>query len=279
MQVAQPFRPVGITEIDQVNAKGQVVERDFVARSGAVTEIDRVNAAGQLFERDFIVGGSSPQVPAVTIAPQAAPKHFHTAVPTTGALFPVPSGNVSAAYRSYMPRATQVGPPLTARLQTRVPMASPSFNSRQFGPPMPRPVSPPRPALVDRPFPVAQDFPVAVPVPGSIEHMPPKMIVPREVYDFPYHDPAFGVGWRCNDSLPLDELWNQAPMYQETPLQELLHRREDGAWRDLWERAHMGESENLGWRYRPAPFSRRVRHPDKLIPSHADFYHSLDSWY
>merc|ERR1719272_351442 len=52
--------PRTVTEIDQVNAFGQVVERDFVVRGagGAVTEIDKCNAFGQVVERDFVVGGA-----------------------------------------------------------------------------------------------------------------------------------------------------------------------------------------------------------------------------
>jgi len=74
--VVRPMQPASVTEVDKVNAFGQVVERDFVSRSGGVTEIDRANASGQVFERDFIVGGNmplatiAPQVPMRTISPQ-----------------------------------------------------------------------------------------------------------------------------------------------------------------------------------------------------------------
>lgn len=74
--VVQPMQPASVTEVDKVNAFGQVVERDFVSRSGGVTEIDRANASGQVFERDFILGGNmplatiAPQVPMRTISPQ-----------------------------------------------------------------------------------------------------------------------------------------------------------------------------------------------------------------
>jgi len=48
--VASQIGVVG--EIDQVNAYGQVVERDFVAQS--VLEVDRVNAFGQVVEVDLV---------------------------------------------------------------------------------------------------------------------------------------------------------------------------------------------------------------------------------
>jgi len=90
-----------VTEIDQVNAYGQVVERDFVVGGGAalgrgigvpvqsglngvarvigmgatqmVTEIDRVNAYGQVVERDFIGAGGVTQVIGGGVTYGAAP--------------------------------------------------------------------------------------------------------------------------------------------------------------------------------------------------------------
>jgi len=60
-------RPVqAVTEIDKVNARGQVVERDFFIGATApapvqtVTEIDKVNARGQVVERDFFIGATAP---------------------------------------------------------------------------------------------------------------------------------------------------------------------------------------------------------------------------
>lgn len=74
MVAAQPVTVLGgaatmatrvgaVTEVDQVNAFGQVVERDLVQNlGGGVTEIDRVNAFGQVFERDLVVGGAARQL-------------------------------------------------------------------------------------------------------------------------------------------------------------------------------------------------------------------------
>jgi hypothetical protein len=98
-----------VTEIDKVNAFGQVYERDFVGMastvlpsytptypmalptysapivSPAVTEIDKVNAFGQVYERDFV--GRAPAfgsftAPVAVAAPTMLPSYSPT-YPTT----------------------------------------------------------------------------------------------------------------------------------------------------------------------------------------------------
>lgn len=132
----------------------------------------------------------------------------------------------------------------------------------------------PRNVFVDRPFPVPNPVLVPMMMPPPVTHTW-KNCYGREDSDFPYHDPAYGTGWRYHYPDDLDEHWmNEMSMYTKTPFQELLLRREEETWRDLWEDAHMGISEH-GWRHRPLPFSRRVRDPERLIPKQRDFYTEL----
>lgn len=132
----------------------------------------------------------------------------------------------------------------------------------------------PRNVFVDRPFPVPNPVPVPVPVQPMVTHIW-NNLHRREVADFPYHDPAYGTGWRDHYPDEVDEHWlNEMSMHTKTPLQELFLRKEEENWRDLWEAAQLGTSEH-GWRHRPLPFSRRVRDPEKLIPKQADFYTEL----
>jgi hypothetical protein len=96
----------------------------------------------------------------------------------------------------------------------------------------------------------------------------------NEDYDFPYHDPAYGTGWRYHYPDDLDRDWRHNQMATKTPLQALLDHGEEEGWQDMWEEAHMAIHEH-GWRHRPLPFSRRVRDPEKLIPKQKDFYTEL----
>merc|ERR1719271_1526680 len=102
---------------------------------------------------------------------------------------------------------------------------------------------PPRNVYVDRPFPVWGEVPVPVPMPSMVTHTW-NNFAPREVHDFPYHDPAYGTGWRYHRPDDVDEHSNEMSMYTKTPLQELLLRREEETWRDVWDEAHLGVSEH-----------------------------------
>merc|ERR1712146_29659 len=93
-------------------------------------------------------------------------------------------------------------------------------------------------------------------------------------HDFPYHDPAYGTGWRYHLPDDVDDHWLETPMNNMTPLQELYEKANSETWRDMWVDAHFGVSEH-GWRHRPLPFSRRVTDPEKLIPKQRDFYTEL----
>lgn len=119
-----------VTEVDQVNAFGQVVERDFVVnqqrelgtpvRTGlngvarvlgvqqAVVEVDRVNAFGQVVERDLIGGSGVTQV----IGGGAVPTIRSAAVVGGGAR--IVSGGIAAAPMVSYGAPALVSQPLTS---------------------------------------------------------------------------------------------------------------------------------------------------------------------
>lgn len=189
------------------------------------------------------------------------------------------------AYRGYAPpedegtKAVQAlleqSPEQVRAAQPQVPQQAPSlqpvFNG--MAPMMTMMPQMPRDVIVDRPFPVFPQYPVPVMHPGMVTHTW-NNFNQTEINDFPYHDPAYGMGWRHHYPDDVDDSWMGGGMYSKTPFQQLLDRREEETWQDLWEDAHMGVSEH-GWRHRPVPFSRRVRDPEGLIPKQRDFYTEL----
>jgi len=204
---------------------------------------------------------SAPPIPVV-----AAP------VLTTAVAAPVVAPQAStapavAAVASSAPVVTtQVAAPVRS-LVYEAPPVQPVFFPQQMLPQQPRDV------FVDRPYPVFQMNPVPMFCPAMVNHTF-KNFYQQEDHDFPYHDPAYGTGWRYHSPDDVDEHWNDMSMYTKTPLQELLLRREEETWRDVWDEAHLGVSEH-GWRHRPLPFSRRVVDPEHLIPHQRDFYTEL----
>merc|ERR1719387_1445565 len=76
---------------------------------------------------------------------------------------------------------------------------------------------PPREIAVDRPFPVCEQIPMYMNMPAFETHSY-RQVGTRQDFDFPYHDPAYGVGWRYHCPDNYDAHWNRMSMYKETPL-------------------------------------------------------------
>lgn len=142
--------------------------------------------------------------------------------------------------------------------------------------PSPPPQLPPRDVFVDRPVEVPVEMPFDMVIPTHVEHTF-KSTVSVTDHDFPYHDATHGCGWRFHFPDNLDEQWTQTKVYKQTPFQELLHKRDEETWQDMWDNAYMGESHENGWYHRRPPFSRRVRDPEALLPENKDFFTELMS--
>jgi len=122
-------------------------------------------------------------------------------------------------------------------------------------PAFPVPVYHPHPHPVFQPTPVTHTF---------------KQYAPHYDHDFPYHDPAFGSGWRFHYPDNLDEAMLNMGTYKPTPLEEMRHAAYESQMKDEWINAHVAESQ-YGVRHRHLPFSRRVRLPERLIPDPEDY--------
>lgn len=82
-------------------------------------------------------------------------------------------------------------------------------------------------------------------------------------HDFPYHDPAYGFGWRYHytDSLDL-QLSEQQFDHKRAPLEELAHEHFLRETENEWERAHGRHNGDQGHHHRP-PGIRRVPEPGR----------------
>lgn len=125
-----------------------------------------------------------------------------------------------------------------------------------------------------RPFP-AYGIPVYSPAPAPVYQPTPvthtfKQFAPHYDHDFPYHDPAFGSGWRFHYPDNLDEALLNMGTYKPTPLEDMRHAAYESQMKEEWINAHVAESQ-YGVRHRHLPFSRRVRLPERLIPDPEDY--------
>merc|ERR1719401_2834200 len=126
------------------------------------------------------------------------------------------------------------------------------------------PVSQPR---VTRNVAITREVPVPAPYPdwsANVTHTFKEVQSVRRDHNFPFHDAAYGPGWRFHYPDNLDSDWLLQPTAREPPLKSLIHRRDEETWRDMWDMAHLSQAEHGGWRYRPLPFSRRVKDAERL---------------
>jgi len=63
---AQKNAGAGVQEVDKVDSRGRVVERDLIIQRGEMMEIDKYDAAGNIIERDFYVAPQPPPPPVRT---------------------------------------------------------------------------------------------------------------------------------------------------------------------------------------------------------------------
>lgn len=108
--------------------------------------------------------------------------------------------------------------------------------------------------------------PVAPDQNGRIQ-MTPVTVVDRGAsqtltdHDFPYHDPAYGFGWRYHYTDSLDLQLNEVRVDQKrAPLEELAHAAFLRETEDEWERAHGRSQGDVSTVHRP-PGIRRVMEP------------------
>jgi hypothetical protein len=96
-----------------------------------------------------------------------------------------------------------------------------------------------------------------------------------ERYDtsFPYHDVAYGCGWRYHFPDNLDEEVLKWPTHQHAPLMELRHSAFVSRTETEWHNAEFRESEH-GVHHRWPPGARRIKEPPQhaAVFEQADFY-------
>lgn len=119
------------------------------------------------------------------------------------------------------------------------------------------------------PFPVYNQVPTPMPEPPKVNNVH-KTVAPHYDHDFPYHDAAYGCGWRFHYPDNLDEALLHMPTYRPTPMEEMRHAAYEEQMKQEWVNAHVAESQ-YGVRHRHLPYSRRVRNPERLIPDPEDY--------
>jgi len=97
--------------------------------------------------------------------------------------------------------------------------------------------------------------------------------VQRYDSSFPYHDVAYGCGWRYHFPDNLDEEVLKWPSDPHAPLMELRHSAFVSRTETEWHNAEFRESEH-GVHHRWPPGTRRIKEPSRQADlfQQADFY-------